>query len=274
MSRTLEIDIDDTMRERIRSLQKHHNLTEAGAAEKAKISKAKYKNYVRLTKGAKTMSSQTLKQIADALECTTDYLLNKSDDPALDRDGNNIIKPINYSLRDEIINDLSQYFIENFPFAKSLHFIFCELDSANRQNMVRCIDTLAECMRNSIYYNIDKYSDVIDLLRLDDPDFKRIIEKLARANEYRSDGLQIYALKEYLSIIQKTVNEDLRFIVYAERSSKNAISIAEEFPEIIPPALSDMSETLSRIATKRFIIKGKDSKKINNYITYLNEHHP
>jgi transcriptional regulator with XRE-family HTH domain len=85
--------------ERLRRLRKEAGLIQADMAVKLNI---KRETYVRYETGTITPPADMIKDISDLFETTTDYLLNKTDDPRLQKKKQ---APNNIWLEEDIKND-------------------------------------------------------------------------------------------------------------------------------------------------------------------------
>ncbi|GGC89748.1 hypothetical protein GCM10007216_20600 [Thalassobacillus devorans] len=88
--------------ERIRFLRIHHNWTQKKLSEEVGESSQVISNWER---GYTTPSLENIVALADALDCTTDYLLGKSDQPF------DILKKINDVLEDKGIEETDLFYV-------------------------------------------------------------------------------------------------------------------------------------------------------------------
>ncbi|WP_028782866.1 helix-turn-helix domain-containing protein [Thalassobacillus devorans] len=88
--------------ERIRFLRIHHNWTQKKLSEKVGESSQVISNWER---GYTTPSLQNILALADALDCTTDYLLGRSDQPF------DILKKINDVLADKGFDETDLFYV-------------------------------------------------------------------------------------------------------------------------------------------------------------------
>lgn len=86
---------------RIKQLRKDHGLTQAQLAEILNIKKTTISNYET---GYSTPSNEMLKNLANVLDASTDYLLERTDNPDLtEKDEKDIAKTMN-KLKKNLIN--------------------------------------------------------------------------------------------------------------------------------------------------------------------------
>lgn len=74
---------------RLKAARKNKKLTQDGLARAVNTTKATISNYEN---EYSSPSNEALVKIADVLECTTDYLLGRSDYPSMDKEGSDFAK--------------------------------------------------------------------------------------------------------------------------------------------------------------------------------------
>jgi transcriptional regulator with XRE-family HTH domain len=122
--------------DRMKQLRKEHGLTQDQLAERLNVKKTTISNYET---GYSTPSNEMLKKLASTLNVSTDYLLERTDNPALTgKDEKDIAKTMN-NLKKNLINGKDKGVLAFYgePLSKeAIESILIQLEAIERQTKI------------------------------------------------------------------------------------------------------------------------------------------
>lgn len=250
-----KIVLESELKERIKRFTKEKGYSESQIANRLGITKSKYKNIVRETKGNKTIDSDTLQNMARCYECSYDYLLGESDERMKDRKGNPVKFPVDFFKREAILDDLRGFINKgaNYDFLWALHYILFIMDPDFQKNFKESIIELHKVMQKYSFLNRrdtlteDTYNKIIDILKLNDEIATKGLVKLVKADallsvEYYYDAFKLYA---------ELILEDQPHIGIVDSATKNLKNLIVAFPELDKLDLTDKQRELIESLSSR-----------------------
>lgn len=242
------INVNETMIERIKKMQKEKNLTNKEVAGSVNISLDKYKN-IRSGKND-TIENKLLHDLASVFGCTRDYLACESDIKTYDKEGRNITFPITFDDFNPKLDDISKYLRTDYQTLNSIHLILCRIPASIRNDILKSLNAL--CKKIPITMLIDRKDElskeklafVLDNLTADNPEYTKMTIKLTEADIHLSKKRNRKALNTYLEIIYHASLYSRKVVIKAIDNVKLLQDGWSSFPNELKP-LSNYYETIS-----------------------------
>lgn len=207
-----KIENKEITRERIRFLQKQHNLTDAQAANQLNLSTDIYKN-IKNGKN-KEIDPSIIKKMSQFYKCTEDYIIGDSNDETLNKNGEKIIYPISTHESVKMIKEITDFLnkTENFTTLRSVHLLLVKLPPILRSNVLDALNSLSQAIHMTTLLDRkdslskEKFNYILENLLNDNIELTMMTLNLAKADNYlnksNSDNKSIKkALHIYLEII-------------------------------------------------------------------------
>lgn len=246
MNQEQKIEITQTLRDRLISLEKSHGLNHVELISRTGINEHTYKNLFHETGTQKNINIDFLNAIAEYYECTIDYITGKSS--VYDEYENSIrrIKPsVNFSERNKKINNITSYLrskdnsIEKYEFIKNMDFIINKLSDSECLDIIKGFNASISLLReNTIFQYKDSMApNTFELLRenfkTSDAECIKLLNILSEAENAYSKGRYkksyIYNLRVLLESmkISSPNTTDIK-----KRSVKNLILLRNKRSEL------------------------------------------
>lgn len=278
MSRTLEYKLTPEMKTRIKSLRDAKGYSNKDLAVKAFLKESHIKN-ILAPNGTASISNSTLINLSDALECTRDYLLLKSDNPNKDNTGRTIYKALSLEARNNMISNISEYLHNDYETLKSLYFVLNDLPLYYRMDFLKGFNISVRVMQNSTLWklasslNTEDFKLIQNCIEFNNPRYAKLITDLSTAK--RDIALAKYkrAVSKLLNIILVAISEDMMCAPIARDSYLTLQTLISEELILLP---RNIKRLINEFNENDYILISSDSivqfqKAINKYIDSLEQ---
>ena len=241
--------------ERLRTLQAKHGYSDSAIANTIDIPLTTYKNIIRAPKDNTFIKFKYIERLADFYECTTDYLICKSQHPSDDRTGQVIIRPLSFK-KDKMLEELFHHLRNDDKTLQSLYFIICKLPYTHRNNILTSLNSIASLLKTMSFYDRDdelnsrKFETIVKCLELNDTKYSDAMVKLAEADGYFKENLYSKAIPKYLGVIYSAIDSTRNWSLANEACIK-ILSLAKEWSGF-PPELQPLASALPKLKEKKY----------------------
>jgi len=264
----------DAMIRNIKKLQIEKEYSDTEIAEQIGITPTTYKNIIRSrdSGGNKNIKDSIVNKLADFYDCSTDYILGLSDDKTLNRYGDPVKRPLDFSDRDKLIHELNNYLNSDYKTLCALHFLLCQNPSWRRAEYLKGFHAFTDVLIESSFLELFKERSkedykflVEDSIKFDDEYFNHILQ-LRKANSLLETADFELSLKYYMEIIYDTLTKSMILEPIAIKAIQPVLWLKKNW-DAFPTELNIIADILPQIQHYHFIIKGltnKDLLGINN----------
>lgn len=241
-----KIPLNDTIRSRIKELQHENNLSNAQAATTLGLSLDTYKNIVNNKN--QNIDIALIKQIASTFKCTDDYIMGKSNDRTLNRDGIQIISPISRSETNKMISDITKYLYKDPETLRSIYLLLFRLPPLIQYNILETLNLFTQEIRITTLMDRkdslskEDFDNIVNALIKDNVEITMMNKKLVKANKELKRNRIKTALFIYLEIIYYAS-------AYSTATAKKAIAAVidlkrtwDKFPPELVPLITMLPE--------------------------------
>lgn len=237
--------------DRLKKLQDEHGYSDAVIARKIGMSLTTYKNYIRNTGGVKTIRFDIIQRLSQVYDCSTDYIICKSDDPKLSSTGQLIIHPISFDAKDKLISSVVNYLDQDMQTLRSLHFLFCKLPTWYSANIISGINSFMNVLKqNSFWEYSDKFTKenfdwILNNLSTYDDLYSTTLMQLDLADTQFRNHCFYKSLQLYAEIIYLTITESTNLKPLALKAMDKISTLRTEwlkFPESLIPVVDDFPQ--------------------------------
>lgn len=278
MSRTLEYELTSEMKTRIKNLRDAKGYSNKDLAIKAFLKESHIKNILS-PNGTASISNSTLVNLSDALECTRDYLLLKSDNPNKDNTGRTIYKALSLEERNNMISHISEYLHNDYETLKSLYFVLNDLPLYYRMDFLKGLNISVRAMQNSTLWklarslNTEDFKLIQNCIEYNNPRYAKLITDLSTAKRDIALAKYEHAVSKLLNIILVTISEDMMCAPIARDSYKTLQTLISEELILLP---RNIKRLINEFNENDYIRISSDSivqfqKAINKYIGSLEQ---
>ena len=234
--------------DRLKKLQDEHGYSNAVIARKIGMNLTTYKNYIRNTGGVKTISFDIIQRLSQVYDCSTDYIICKSEDPKLSSTGKLIIHPISFADKDKMISSVVDYLNQDMQTLRSLHFLFCKLPTWYSANIISGINSFMNVLKQNSFW---EYSDTFTKENFDwilnnlsnyDNLYSTTLMKLVHADTLFRNQRFYNSLQLYVEIIYLTITKSINLKPIAIKAMDKISTLRTEwlkFPESLIPVVDD-----------------------------------
>lgn len=278
MSRTLEYELTSEMKTRIKNLRDAKGYSNKDLAIKAFLKESHIKNILS-PNGTASISNSTLVNLSDALECTRDYLLLKSDNPNKDNTGRTIYKALSLEERNNMISHISEYLHNDYETLKSLYFVLNDLPLYYRMDFLKGFNISVRAMQNSTLWklarslNTEDFKLIQNCIEYNNPRYAKLITDLSTAKRDIALAKYEHAVSKLLNIILVTISEDMMCAPIARDSYKTLQTLISEelisLPRNIKRLINEFNENDYVLISSDSIVQFQ--KAINKYIGSLEQ---
>lgn len=272
-----KIELTNEIRERLKEQQKNKKKSDKQIANLIRLHETTYKNIIRTVGGNKFVKEQIIKDLAEYYNCTPDYLKCLSNNPLTDQNGREVIGPVDFQIRNNIHEELFDYFREHPQTCKNIYFLLCKLPNGLKENIVSTINSISHLLQTSFLFSYttnleDKSFKLFQSdFALADPlyaDFARnlmVADYLYEKENYES------ALIEYIRIIYNTIeHKAAQTNPIAEAACHKIIDIKTNWSKF-PSELDFLIEEIPEMENKKFYKKHISEETIKKIKGYLNK---
>lgn len=278
MSRTLEYELTSEMKTRIKNLRDAKGYSNKDLAIKAFLKESHIKNILS-PNGTASISNSTLLNLSDALECTRDYLLLKSDNPNKDNTGRTIYKALSLEERNNMISHISEYLHNDYETLKSLYFVLNDLPLYYRMDFLKGFNISVRAMQNSTLWklarslNTEDFKLIQNCIEYNNPRYAKLITDLSTAKRDIALAKYEHAVSKLLNIILVTISEDMMCAPIARDSYKTLQTLTSEELILLP---RNIKRLINEFNENDYVLISSDSivqfqKAINKYIGSLEQ---
>lgn len=278
MSRTLEYELTSEMKTRIKNLRDAKGYSNKDLAIKAFLKESHIKNILS-PNGTASISNSTLINLSDALECTRDYLLLKSDNPNKDNTGRTIYKALSLEARNNMISNISEYLHNDYETLKSLYFVLNDLPLYYRMDFLKGFNISVRAMQNSTLWklarslNTEDFKLIQNCIEYNNPRYAKLITDLSTAKRDIALAKYEHAVSQLLNIILVTISEDMMCAPIARDSYKTFQTLISEELILLP---RNIKRLINEFNENDYVLISSDSivqfqKAINKYIGSLEQ---
>ena len=278
MSRTLEYELTSEMKTRIKNLRDAKGYSNKDLAIKAFLNESHIKNILS-PNGTASISNSTLVNLSDALECTRDYLLLKSDNPNKDNTGRTIYKALSLEERNNMISHISEYLHNDYETLKSLYFVLNDLPLYYRMDFLKGFNISVRAMQNSTLWklarslNTEDFKLIQNCIEYNNPRYAKLITDLSTAKRDIALAKYEHAVSKLLNIILVTISEDMMCAPIARDSYKTLQTLISEELIFLPRNIKRLINVFNendyiRISSDSIV---QFQKAINKYIGSLEQ---
>lgn len=234
------------IRNRLKELQKENNYTLEDIYFKTKIHPNTYKNWFRAegTAGSvKTFKDKHIHKLAELYDCTTDYLICRSNNKTTNRFGNSLLHPVEFQTGNKL-SELVKYLQNNEEIIILLHNLLVSAPEEVRKITINQLKTWNTEFKlyNLLYGNDTPIKDPFELLTVAmnpySANITDAILSLASANFNFGKERYADALPKYLKIIYNTTKNTEFITKEALEKILQLESIWEEYPSALKEIFS------------------------------------
>ena len=218
--RTLEVPIDENIRKRIRKRRNELEFTQSEVYSKCSSKGSEITidmiKHLERKDGVKTAKKRYIDDIADALRCTSDYLLCLSDEPDHSANGRKKKFPIDDTPIDKQLIVINRFLRENDKARQSLYFIAERIPSMQRNLMIDSIYGYVSLLKDYSFledygkglFNINNLESVKRALTRKDENVIERIELYSRARDLIVRNQYKEALYYYMKFIGEGISDN------------------------------------------------------------------